>query len=191
MSKPGAALRAVVVPLATAALIAGAACGDGDASGVTLTATPAAGPPPTRAVAPSLTATATPEPTSPASSLTSPRILAAGEFRLPAAASFDQPGFHEVLVATHDLPPQVDMTGGSRLVLRLWDAGRTQQTCSRDHPLSGCATVDWSDFEGRPGVPSGGVFDNSLTVQLASGPHTFFLTERDTLDDEPNEYAPG
>ena len=51
--------------------------------------------------------------------------------------------------------------------------------------------MDWSDFEGRPGVPPGGVFENSLTVQLASGPHTFFLTERDTLDDEPNEYSPG
>ena len=51
--------------------------------------------------------------------------------------------------------------------------------------------MDWSDFEGRPGVPPGGVFENSLTVQLASGPHTFFLTEEDTLDDEPNEYAPG
>ena len=189
MTRPGGALGAVAVALAAAALIVGAACGGDDAAAPAPTATPAAGP---TAAAFSLAATATQLPTRAAGTTPAlPRSLAAGEIRLPAAASFGEPGFHEVLVASHDLPPEVDTTPGVRLVLRLWDAGRSQQTCSRDHPLSGCATVDWSDFEGRPGVPSGGVFENSLTVELASGPHTFFLTERDTLDDEPNEYAPG
>lgn len=179
----------MALPLAAAVLIVGATCEGEDASAPAPTAAPAASP---TAAASSLAATATQLPTQAAT--TSPalrRSLAAGELRLAAAASFGEPGFHEVLIASHDLPPEVDTTAGLRLVLRLWDAGRSQQTCSRDHPLSGCATVDWSDFEGRPGVPPGGVFENSLTVQLASGPHTFFLTERDTLDDEPNEYAPG
>ena len=192
MAKLGVALGAMVVALAAAALIAGAACGGDVASERTPTATTATSPPAPPAAVTSLTATATPEPApAAATSTTLPRSLAAGEFRLPAAASFGQPGFHEVLVATHDLLAEVDSTRGLRLVLRLWDAGRTQQTCSRDHPLSGCATVDWSDFEGRPGVPPGGVFENSLTVQLASGPHTFFLTEEHTLGNEPNEYTPG
>lgn len=189
MTRPGRALRGMAVAPAAVALIVGAACGGDDASAPAPTATPAASPTP---AASSLAATATQLPTqAAATSPALPRSLAAGELRLPAAASFDEPGFHEALVASHDLPPEVDTTPGVRLVLRLWDAGRNQQTCSRDHPLSGCATMDWSDFEGRPGVPSGGVFENSLTVELASGPHTFFLTERDTLDDEPNEYAPG
>ena len=192
MARPGLALRGLALPLAAAALIALSACGDDDAPVVTPTAATAASPAPIPAAAPSLTATATPGPAPAAApALTVPQSLASGEFRLPAAGGFGQPGFHEVLVATHALPPSVDMAGGLRLVLKLWDAGRTQQTCSRDHPLSGCATVDWSDFESRQKVPPGGVFENSLTVQLASGPHTFFLTEDGELNDEPNKYAPG
>ena len=114
-----------------------------------------------------------------------------GEFRIPAAAGFGDPGFNDVLVAAHDLPADVDQTGGLRLVLRLWDATRTEQKCSREHPLSGCVTVDWSDFEGRPNVPTGGVFVNGIVVQLESGPHTLYQTEEGELVDEPNEYAPG
>ena len=160
MTRPSGALRAMAVALATAALIVGATCGGEDASERAPTATPATSLPP---AASSIAATATELPTQGAA--TSPalvRSLPARELRLPTAAAFGQPGFREVFVDTHALPPKVDTTAGVRLVLRLWDVGRTQETCSLYHPLSGCATVDWSDFEGRPGVPPGGVFENSL-----------------------------
>lgn len=54
----------------------------------------------------------TPSPTaalSPATEIASPlpvatRNLVAGEFHLPAANTFGEPGFHEVLTVMHDLP---------------------------------------------------------------------------------------
>ena len=118
------------------------------------------------------------------------QALAAGELHLPAAGSFGEPGFHEVLTAAPDLPLVLGPTAGLRLVLRLRDAGRPGQTCSRDHPLSGCATVDWSDSASRPGVPPGGVFGNTLTLRLASGERTFFLSESGSLNDGPDPFMP-
>ena len=119
------------------------------------------------------------------------RTLAVGEFTLPDAGSFGEPGFHEELIAAHNLPQDVGRTVGMTLVIALRDAGRPQQTCSREHPLSGCATVDWSDAESPPKVPPGGVFDNSLTVQLESGTHTVFLSESGGLNDAPDSFDPG
>jgi hypothetical protein len=119
------------------------------------------------------------------------RALAAGEFRLPAASAFGEKGFHEVLVATHTVPQDLRSTTGMKFVISLWDAGRPGQTCIRHHPLSGCATVDWSDAEGRPKVPPGGVFENSITLQLASGTRKFFLSESEKLADAPDAFKPG
>ena len=119
------------------------------------------------------------------------RILAAGEFQLPAANAYGEPGFHEVLKATHDLPPDLGRMTGLRLVLKLWDAGRPKRTCDSEHPTSGCATVDWSDATGRPNVPPGGVVDNSITFQLATGVHSFFLSESGALNDKPDAFDPG
>ncbi len=124
-------------------------------------------------------------------SAAAPRTLASGEFQLPAACAFGDPGFHEALTADPQLPADLGSTSGLILVLELRDAGRPDVTCSRNHPLSGCATVDWSDAESRPKVPPGGVFDNSLTVELVSGSMTFYLSESDTLNDEPNPFSPG
>ena len=107
----------------------------------------------------------------------------------PRASAFGEPGFHEVLTASGDVPQAP--ASGSRLVLRLWDADRPDDICSFDHPLSGCATVDWSDDDRRPGVPPGGVFQNSLTLELTSGVQTFFLSQSDALNDEPDPFAPG
>ena len=78
-----------------------------------------------------------------------------------------------------------------RIIVALWDAGRPDQSCSRDHPLSGCATVDWSDSESRPKVPAGGVFDNRLKLQLEAGEQSFFLSEQGILADEADTYDPG
>ena len=118
-------------------------------------------------------------------------LLAAGRFSLPAASSFGDRGFHEVLNATHQLPADLDVPPGARLVVSLRDAGRPGQSCGRDHPLSGCATVDWSDFDERPGVPPGGVFDNHVTIALDDGPRALFLSESNVLADGPDAYSPG
>jgi len=114
-------------------------------------------------------------------------VLAAGDFDLPAAEAFGEPGFHEVRTAEATLPDGLGATKGRRLVLRLRDAGRPDQSCDSEHPLSGCATVDWSDDESRPNVPPGGVFDNRLEL----GGQTFFLSESGALGGTPDQFRPG
>ena len=118
-------------------------------------------------------------------------VLAAGEFKLPAAESFDEPGFHAVLTSAHDLPAGLAYATGKRLVLKLWDADRPGQNCRSEHPLSGCATVDWSDAEGRPNVPLGGVFENSVTLQVGGEDRVFFLSKSGDLKDSPDTFDPG
>lgn len=120
-----------------------------------------------------------------------PRISFRAEFDLPAADAFGQPGFHEVLAAMLQLPQDLSSTDGMRLVHKLRDTSRPDVTCSRDHPLSGCATVDWSDSPSRPNVPPGDVFDNNITLQTASGERAFFLSESGGLRDEPDDFDPG
>jgi len=121
----------------------------------------------------------------------SPFRIAAGEFDLPAANAFGEPGFHETVQLIHSVPSSLEPSAGMRIVVTLWDAGRPDQACSSDHPLSGCATVDWSDAEGRPNVPAGGVFENSLELPLSDGARTFYLSERGLLADEADVYDPG
>lgn len=116
-------------------------------------------------------------------------ILLSGSIQIPAANGFEDPGFHETFVLTGGVPEAAAGVTGE-LVVRLRDVGRPENTCDRDHPLSGCATVDWSDFEDRPGVPTGGVFDNHLNVVSSSGPINFFLSENRGLADTPDEYVP-
>ncbi len=119
------------------------------------------------------------------------RALAQGRLELPAANAFGEAGFHEVLTTTARVPEQLGATSGLRLVVSLSDASRPSQSCSQDHPLSGCATVDWSDDPSRPNVPAGGVFDNSVTVRLSSGPRTFYLSQSGALADHPDPFVPG
>ena len=76
-------------------------------------------------------------------------------------------------------------------MLKLWDAGCPERDCNREHPLSGLATVDWSDAPGRPNVPPGGVFEKSITLQLAAGESSFFLSEPGGLNDQPDAFDPG
>ncbi len=119
------------------------------------------------------------------------RKLASGELSLAAATSFGSPGFHEVLTDKQTIPEDITAVAGRRLVLTLRDLGRPEQRCAREHPLSGCATVDWSDFDGRPGVPPGGVFEHRLVLQLASGERSFFLSDSGSLNEAPDRYKPG
>jgi len=119
------------------------------------------------------------------------RPVVAGELRLPAANAFGEPGFHRVLVASARVPLGLRSPTGFRLVLTLRDATRPRQRCSSDHPLSGCATVDWADDPSRPNVPRSGVFQNSVTVRLVSGAQTFFLHPSGGLSSRPEPYQPG
>lgn len=119
------------------------------------------------------------------------RALVAGELRVPAARSFGDPGFHEVLIASKRPHADLRTPARFRLVLSLRDIGRPKQRCSSEHPLSGCATVDWADFQGRPKVPRSGVFQNTVTVELAAGRRTFFLSPSGALARHPNPYEDG
>ena len=130
---------------------------------------------------------ASPAPTASATAL----VLATGTFRLPAASAFGEPGFHEALTIRASVPVALAPAAGRTLVVRLHDSSRPGQSCSGDHPLSGCATVDWSDSPDRPKVPAGGVFDNSLTLPLAKGAGTLFLRADGTLNTRPEAFDPG
>ena len=115
--------------------------------------------------------------------------LLTGSIEVPGARAFGDPGFHEPFVLIGTIPQSAaGLTG--ELVVRLRDAGRPDQTCDRNHPLSGCVTIDWSDFEDRPGVPAGGVFDNRLQVVSAGGSVDLFLSERRGLAATPDQYSP-
>ncbi len=117
--------------------------------------------------------------------------LATGALELAAASAFGEPGFHETLLAQASVPADIGPTAGRRLVLTLRDASRPSQECSQQHPLSGCATVDWSDDPSRPNVPPDGVFDNRLVLELETGVVTLFLREDGELATEPEPFDPG
>ena len=93
-------------------------------------------------------------------------------------------------MGSHSLAQDLGSTAGAFLVVALRDIDRTDQACSSEHPLSGCATVDWSDFDGRPGVPPSGIFDNRLSLVLQSGTRHVFLSESSALADAPDLYKP-
>ncbi len=117
------------------------------------------------------------------SGLSSAVVLAQGVLTVPAATSFDTAGFHERYELALAVPADLGSTVGSRLVLALRDVSRPDQRCDREHPLSGCATVDWSDF--------GGAFDNRLTLSLGAGERNFFLSESGSLMLVADAFSPG
>lgn len=100
---------------------------------------------------------------------------------------------HPTLVHAHAhaLPESLGPTAGKRLVIALRDANRPDVMCGTQHPLSGCATVDWSDALSRPNVPDTGVFDNSIALQLSSGSRRFFLSESLALAAQPDRFDAG
>ncbi len=117
------------------------------------------------------------------------RILAEGTFDLVAALAFEDPGFHQVIDLEGVFAEEVP--AGGQLVLRLYDASRPDQECGSEHPLSGCATVDWSDSANRPSVPAGGVFDNRLSLAVDQGTVDLFLSESGGLVEVPDRFDPG
>lgn len=113
-----------------------------------------------------------------------PAFAASGSFVLPAAQAFGEPGFHRVVVVDGVLPAAA---ARRRVTVTLRDAGRPGQRCSQDHPLSGCATVDWSDDTSRPNVPASGVFENSVTM----GRVKLYLRQSGALAARPDAFEPG
>lgn len=149
--------------------------------------------PPAPASSPAAAVNATPS--RPTVVVTDPFIIAAqylanGEFNVPAANALGEPGFHEPFSATQTIPSRIDPTKGKRLIIALRDLSRPQQKCDSDDPRSGCVTIDWSDDPSRAKLPRNGVFDNSLTLQFASGAHTFYLTASGALADQPDKPDP-
>ena len=118
-------------------------------------------------------------------------LLASGKIHLPAATAFGEPGFHEPITVNARLPTDIAPNSVGGLVVTLRDTGRPGQTCGSEHPLSGCATVDWSDATSRPRVPPGGVFNNSVVLPLATGPLTLFLRVDGTMARSREPYDPG
>ena len=181
--------------LALATLFAVAAsCSQSDAAPTSAPAARTAQPQPAAARAtpkPTAIVALPPQSEAPVSVEAKVRKLASGELLLPAAMSFGTRGFHEVLTDSQTFPADITAAAGRLLVLTLRDLGRPEQRCSREHPLSGCATVDWSDFDGRPNVPQGGVFEHRLVLQLASGEQSFFLSDSGSLSEAPDRYKSG
>ena len=119
-------------------------------------------------------------------------LLASGAFDVPAVQGIkDAPGFHEVFDATALVPPAIHVGSGSRILIRFRDRTRPHVTCASEHPLSGCVTLDWSDFPERPRVPAGGAFEQRLTLDAAAGHQDLYLSQSGTLNARPDQYEPG
>ena len=119
-------------------------------------------------------------------------VLASGTFEVPAVQGInDAPGFHEVFDATALVPPSIHVGSGSRILIRFRDRTRPDVTCASEHPLSGCVTLDWSDFPERPRVPAEGAFEQRLTLDAAAGHQDLFLSQSGTLNARPDHYEPG
>jgi hypothetical protein len=133
-----------------------------------------------------------PAETSVASSETFLTVLASGTFEVPAVQGInDAPGFHEVFDAAALVPPSIHVGSGSRILIRFRDRTRPDVTCASEHPLSGCVTLDWSDFPERPRVPAEGAFEQRLTLDAAAGHQDLFLSNSGTLNARPDHYEPG
>ena len=126
----------------------------------------------------------------PASGPSDPTALTSGSFRLPAANAFGEPGFHAAFRINATLPDTLGATTGLTLVLALRDLTRPTITCSAPHPTSGCATVDWDDFPGRPATPADGLFLNRLRVATVGGTRDYFLRKTLAMEDDPEPGPP-
>jgi len=120
-------------------------------------------------------------------------VLLSGTSKVEAAQSFDDPGFHKTISLTATVPELGPLAGVAASTIRvsLRDSSRPNQTCTQDHPLSGCLTIDWSDAPGRPRVPDSGVFPNQLTFITSAGESTLHLSESGVLADQPDQFTPG
>lgn len=128
----------------------------------------------------------------PASVAAAEQVLASGSVIVPAVEGIqDAPGFHEVSEFTATLPTDLRAMSGSTLIVRFRDLTRPDVTCASEHPLSGCVTLDWSDFPERPKVPEGGAFEQRVSLPTVDGTRDLFLSESGELHTTPDPYQPG
>ncbi|MFN0095493.1 MAG: hypothetical protein ACKVVT_12060 [Dehalococcoidia bacterium] len=109
-------------------------------------------------------------------------VIAQGAWDVPTAQYFDDPGFHFVVEAVHDVPVAARVDAGWKIVVALRVPER-RDACASPHPLSGCVTVDWADDPARPHVPASGLFDQTLRLVLNSGTHTLWLRPDGAISD--------
>lgn len=113
------------------------------------------------------------------------QVIARGEISLPAATEIGSgPGFHERILRAHTVPDDLGPTQGRRLVVRLWDSSRPGITCSSEHPVSGCATVDWP-------LSAGDEFLNRVALVTPSGRRELHLRLDGSLSPDPQPPDPG
>lgn len=106
------------------------------------------------------------------------QVIASGQFELREGIQFKQFTFH------HTIPAGLGSTAGRQMAIRLRDLTDPDRTCDADHPLSGCATVDYSlELTGQ-------IFRNLVAVQTTAGPAELHLRLDDTLSSQPEPARP-
>ncbi len=120
------------------------------------------------------------------------QVLVRGSVKIPSVVGIkDAPGFHDVFETSATLPSALAATKGATLIVRFRDLTRPTMTCSYEHPLSGCVTLDWSDFPERPKVPAGGAFEQRVSLPTSTGGLDLFLSQNQTLQPQGDPYEPG
>ena len=111
------------------------------------------------------------------------QVIASGQFELREGIQFKQFSFR------HTVPLGLGSTTGRQLAVRLRDVTQPDRTCEIDHPLSGCATIDWPLPEGTvPLVDEN--FRNLVAVETANGLLEFHLRMDDGLSSQPEPVHP-
>ncbi len=103
-------------------------------------------------------------------------VLGAGELMLPFAPALAGPGFHERFDVRVPAPGSSSPSAGARLVVRLSDASRPSVECDRQHPLSGCATLDYPE--------PNALLRNFVEVETTAGRRTYHFADSQLLGTE-------
>ncbi len=106
---------------------------------------------------------------------TLPFELTSGTFEVPQFSRTSDATYHTARAASGTLPATLPDTVGRQLVIELFDVDNPTVRCTFDHPLGGCTTIDWDDFQESANVPPSGYFDNSFTTTMAGTERKLFL----------------
>ncbi len=107
----------------------------------------------------------------------SPIEIVSGSFEVPQFRSTSDPNYHTFRSITGQLPADLPDTAGRQLTIVLFDIDNPDLSCEIQHPLEGCTTIDWDDFQGVPNVPLSGYFDNSFTTRMGGEETKLFLRQ--------------
>lgn len=104
-----------------------------------------------------------------------PIDIASGTFEVPQFTTTSDPNYHTVRTFRGQLPAGLSETAGRRLTIELFDVNNPDLSCDFQHPLGGCTTIDWDDFQSAANVPPSGYFDNSFTATFGGVERRLFL----------------